>query len=189
MRGACLPIFFASHELLLPIGQRDEYLIIVRYSEPSDRKETPHRHLRCMCVPSHVWLFAIPTGCSPPGSSVLARIFQARILEWVAISYSSISSLPGDQTHVSCIGRWVLCWETQYLRCQTWKMAEHFHPKILILQGREKSAFQSDCPIRSPIEPKDWKNFPSAPLLESGFKSRSLSSWATCCFQEPSSSV
>ena len=66
MRGACLPIFFASHELLLPIGQRDEYLIIVRYSEPSDRKETPHRHLRCMCVPSHVWLFAIPTGCSPP---------------------------------------------------------------------------------------------------------------------------
>jgi len=26
--------------------------------------------------------------CSPPGFSVQARIFQARILEWVAISYS-----------------------------------------------------------------------------------------------------
>ena len=49
MRGAWLPIFFAFHELL-PIGQHDEYLIIVRYTEPSDRKETLHRHLRYMCV-------------------------------------------------------------------------------------------------------------------------------------------
>jgi len=34
--------------------------------------------------------------CSPPGSSVHG-IFQARILEWVAIAYSRGSSLPGDQ--------------------------------------------------------------------------------------------
>ena len=32
--------------------------------------------------------------CSQPGSSV-HRIFQARILEWVAISYSTGSSQPG----------------------------------------------------------------------------------------------
>ena len=43
-------------------------------------------------------------GCSPPGSSVHG-IFQARILEWVAISYSKGSSWPKDQTHVS----WVSC--------------------------------------------------------------------------------
>ena len=40
--------------------------------------------------------------CSPPGSSVRG-IFQARILEWVAISSSRGSSQPKDQTHISCV--------------------------------------------------------------------------------------
>ena len=42
--------------------------------------------------------------CSLPGSSV-HRIFQVRILEWVAISFSQPedSSLPRDQTHTSCL--------------------------------------------------------------------------------------
>ena len=39
--------------------------------------------------------------CSPPGSSVHG-ISQARILEWVAISYSRGSSWSRDQTLVSC---------------------------------------------------------------------------------------
>ena len=42
------------------------------------------------------------TLCSPPGSSVHG-IFQARILEWVVISFSRRSSWPRDQTCVSCI--------------------------------------------------------------------------------------
>ena len=42
-----------------------------------------------------------PMDCSPPGSSVL-EIFQARILEWVAISFSRGSSQPRDRTRVSC---------------------------------------------------------------------------------------
>ena len=41
-------------------------------------------------------------GCSPPGSSV-HRIFQARVLEWVAISFSRGSSRPRDRTWVSCL--------------------------------------------------------------------------------------
>ena len=51
-----------------------------------------------------------PVDCSPPGSSVYG-IFQARILEWVTISYSRGSSWPRDQTHVfcaSCIGKQIL---------------------------------------------------------------------------------
>ena len=40
---------------------------------------------------SHVQLFCHPRDCSPPGSSV-HRIFQARILQWVAISFSRGSS-------------------------------------------------------------------------------------------------
>ena len=44
---------------------------------------------------------------SPPGSSVHG-IFQARELEWIAISSSKGSSPPRDRTWVSCIGRWIL---------------------------------------------------------------------------------
>ena len=40
-----------------------------------------------------------PMDCSPPGSSIHG-MFQARVLEWVAISFSRGSSRPGDQTPV-----------------------------------------------------------------------------------------
>ena len=40
--------------------------------------------------------------CSPPDSSVHG-IFQARILKWVASSFSKGSSQPRDRTRVSCI--------------------------------------------------------------------------------------
>ena len=57
-----------------------------------------------------------PMDCSPPGSTV-REILQARILEWVAISYSRGSSQPRDETRVSCIGRQILyyhaTWEAQ----------------------------------------------------------------------------
>ena len=43
-----------------------------------------------------------PVDCSPPGASVHG-ILQARVLEWVAISFSRGSSPPRDQTQVSHI--------------------------------------------------------------------------------------
>ena len=43
-----------------------------------------------------------PTDCSLPGFSIHG-IFQARILEWVAISFSRGSSWPRDRTQVSHI--------------------------------------------------------------------------------------
>ena len=52
-------------------------------------------------------LFVTPMDCSPPGSSVHG-IFQERILEWVAISFSRKSFRPRDRTRVSCIGRQIL---------------------------------------------------------------------------------
>ena len=55
--------------------------------------------------------------CSPPGSSVCG-ILQARILEWIGISFSRGSSLPRGQTQVSCvsfIGKQIL------YHCTTWK--------------------------------------------------------------------
>ena len=59
-----------------------------------------------------------PTLCdsvdySPPGSSVHG-ILQARILEWVAISFSKGSSQPRDQTQVSRVaGRRFNLWATR----------------------------------------------------------------------------
>ena len=43
-----------------------------------------------------------PTDCSLPGSSIHG-IFQARVLEWVAIPFSRGSSQPRDRTQVSHI--------------------------------------------------------------------------------------
>ena len=48
-----------------------------------------------------------PHDCSSPGSSVHG-ILRARILEWVAISFSRRSSRPKDQTLVSCSDRGIL---------------------------------------------------------------------------------
>ena len=56
-------------------------------------------------------------GCSLPGYSVHS-ISQARILEWVAISFSRWSSPPRDRTCVSCNGRQILYhwanWEAHF---------------------------------------------------------------------------
>ena len=55
-----------------------------------------------------------PMDCSPPGSSVHG-ILQARILEWVAISFSRGSSLTRDRTQVSRVaGRLFTVWATIY---------------------------------------------------------------------------
>ena len=54
-----------------------------------------------------------PMDCSLQGSSIHG-IFQARVLEWVVISFSRGSSRPRDWTQVSCICRWILYhWDTR----------------------------------------------------------------------------
>ena len=49
-----------------------------------------------------VFLFATPWSVAYQAPPSLG-IFQARILQWVAISFSRVSSWPRDQTRVSCI--------------------------------------------------------------------------------------
>ena len=73
--------------------------------------------LACPCTQSCLTL-CYPMDYSLSGSSVHG-ILQARILEWVAISYSRGSSRPRYQTcisYISCIGRQILChWEAHSL--------------------------------------------------------------------------
>ena len=51
---------------------------------------------------NNVWLFCDPLDYIPPDSSAHG-ISQARILEWVAISFSRGSYWTRDWTHISCI--------------------------------------------------------------------------------------
>ena len=54
-----------------------------------------------------------PMDCSLPGSSVQG-IFQATVLEWVALSFSRGSSPPRDRTWVPrSVGRHVTLWATR----------------------------------------------------------------------------
>ena len=71
--------------------------------------QAPWSKQRVLCVQplSHVPLFHEPMDCSLSGSSVHG-ISQARILEWVAISFSRGPSQLRDQTCISCIGRRIL---------------------------------------------------------------------------------
>ena len=76
--------------------------------ESNELKKIKLNHCICTCVLTHsIVSDCDPMDCSPPGSSVCGT-FQARILEWVVISYSRGSSWSRGQTHVSyvsCIGR------------------------------------------------------------------------------------
>ena len=59
-----------------------------------------------------------PVDCGPPGSSVHG-VLQARILEWVAISFSRGSSQPRNRTHISRIaGRRFNLWATREAHAQ-----------------------------------------------------------------------
>ena len=65
----------------------------------------------CVCV----WksLSRVPTVCDSMASTVFGNL-QARILEWVAFSFSRGSSQPRDQTQVSSIaGRFFTSWATR----------------------------------------------------------------------------
>ena len=73
----------------------------------------------CVCSQSlsQVCLFVTPwtVTCQDP---FVYGIFQARILEWIAVLFSRGSSRPRDGnciSCVSCIGRWIL------YHCTTWE--------------------------------------------------------------------
>ena len=69
-------------------------------------------------------------GHSPPGSAVHG-ILQARILEWVAISFSREYSWPGDQNCVCCTaGRFFTIWAT--------RKALHLHIYICVCVCRRR---------------------------------------------------
>ena len=69
------------------------------------REIPPRKYFKncCCCLIAKSFLILCnPMDCSSPGPSVRGTC-QARILEWVAISFSRRSSQPRDQIHISCL--------------------------------------------------------------------------------------
>ena len=96
---------------LLPCLDRCEYCFSFHGSEDASFISCFHSfvnkpnllgHLRQCSVVLPCLTLCDPMGCSPPGSSVHG-ISQARIMEWVGISFSRRSSRLRDQTCISCI--------------------------------------------------------------------------------------
>ena len=74
----------------------------------------------CVCMLSCSLTLCDPMDWGLPGSSVHG-IFQAKILQWVAISFSKGSSRPRDQTLVSCnAGKFFTDWVTYRDICYLW---------------------------------------------------------------------
>ena len=89
-----------------------------------------------------------PMDCSLPGSSV-HRILQARILEWVAISFSRGSSQPRNWTWVSCIaGRFSSNWA---MREATWVYLYYLAtPSPEFLLSELTHGLPPSCPLLPP---------------------------------------
>ena len=103
-----------------------------------------HRPMCCGLL-SPVRLFFDPMGCSLPGSSVHG-IFQARILEWVAMPSSRGSSRARDRTQVSCIaGRFFTNWATrEALLDSVWRQISCL-AKWVSLPSRPESGEEHMC--------------------------------------------
>ena len=145
-----------------------------------------------------------PMDCSPPGPSVHG-IFQARILEWGAISYSRGSSWPSDQTQVS----WLLhCKEILYhlshqrnwlwhvrscslLLFSRWVMSHCLLPHILqharlLCPSLSPRVCSDSCPLSWWCYLSTW--FSAAPFSPSAFSVsylQGLSHWLTLCIRCP----
>ena len=99
-----------------------------------------------------------PTLCGPmdyslPGFSIRG-IFQARVLEWVAISFSRGSSRPGDRTQVSRIaGRHFILWATREAQFNRLNWSR-------LKQNRTDLLFFRNCLIyRLEGARRGWQNF------------------------------
>jgi len=125
-----------------------------------------------------------PVDCGPPGSSVRG-ISQARMLEWVTVSFPRGPSWPRDGTHVSCIsciGRQILyhwvTWEAQYfmgqyqIHCFGWNLIS-----LLVILGLiwtsncvfcvKITSSQEDCGLQG----CNWANHGALRAAE----------WLMCC--------
>ena len=116
--------------------------------------------------------------CSLPGSSVHG-ISQARILEWIVISFFRVSSKPWDGTHVSCFaGRFFYHWARREAHTETMCVCvSHsvmsnfcgpmdFKAHRAPLSMEFSMEYWSRLPFPSPVDPLDPGIEPGSPALQ-----------------------
>ena len=98
-----------------------------------------------------------PTLCNPVASSLsgssIHGIFQARVLEWIAIAFSRGSSWPRDRTQVSRIaGRRFTIWATREARPkESWGLKNWCFWTVVLEKTLESPL---DCKGIQPVHPK-----------------------------------
>ena len=92
-----------------------QFYTLVSYILLLWHQKSPYGRLLCCRIMlsahslSHEWIFVTdPMDCSPSDSSVHG-VFQARILEWIAISYARGPCRPRDRTHPLQLLHWQAC--------------------------------------------------------------------------------
>ena len=96
------PVMFSHCKYLTP------YSTLLPHPRAASWKERKESEVAQSCP-----TLCDPMDCGLSGSSI-DGIFQARVLEWIAISFSRGSSWPRNQTQVSCIaGRHFTVWATR----------------------------------------------------------------------------
>ena len=126
---------FSSHQTVTPHGERwgNSGWENARYwPQIAKRKKQSEVAQSCPTL-------CDPMDCSLPGFSIQG-IFQARILEWVAISFSR-SSWPRDWNWVSCIvSRCFTIWATREVQ-DSWVQIAEVHIKGMISVSPDSPIF------------------------------------------------
>ena len=106
-----------------------------------------------------------PMDCSLPGSS-LHGILQARVLEWVVISFSRGSSHPRDRTLVSCIlGRRFNLWATREPICKFYVITIPITAKCFLKWEKFILKFTQKSKERRAAKIFKWKQWGALPYL------------------------
>ena len=136
------------------------YCLILLSLQPKEKEKENEVIQSCLAL-------CDPMDCSLPGFSIHG-ILQARILEWVAISFSRGSSRPRGQTQVSCIaGRCFTLWATR----EAFTAKNYLWIALLSWHG----AFTTQPVVKSQLSP-----------LPSWWNSLFLGSWALSFSSVPS---
>ena len=111
-----------------------------------------------------------PMDCSLPGSSVHG-IFQARVLEWVAIAFSRGSSWPRDWTRVSgIVGRRLTLWATRDWANSTVSKANVISSGQSLVPQEPAVLISKESRWMSQFKQKEQTCLSSAFLFYSGFR-------------------
>ena len=110
-------------------------------------KDTLFSHLPIMCFCHCLFMKSCrlcdPMTCSPPDSSVHG-ISQARILEWVVVSFSRGSSWPRDQIQIFCLAGKLFTTEPpgkSLLGTKTESSIVQDIPNMIIIDGSTETSF------------------------------------------------